>query len=229
MKVRGKKYQAALKLVDSEKVYGLEEAVALVKTTSTVKFDATIDVSFRLNIDPRQADQQVRGTLVLPHGNGKTKKVLAITNNVEAATSAGADIVGGKEIVEKIKSQNWFDYDVIVATPDMMGEIGKIARLLGPKGLMPNPKAGTVSPDIAKAIKEIKAGKVEYRVDKQANMHISVARVSFEDAKIVENVTALTEALIKARPAAVKGAFFKNAVIHTTMGPGIKFTFPGIK
>ena len=229
MKVRGKKYQAALKLVDSEKVYSLEEAVALVKTTSTVKFDATIDVSFRLNVDPRQADQQVRGTLVLPHGNGKTKKVLAITNNVEAATSAGADIVGGKEIVEKIKSQNWFDYDVIVATPDMMGEIGKIARLLGPKGLMPNPKAGTVSPDIAKAIKEIKAGKVEYRVDKQANMHISVARVSFEDAKIVENVTALTEALIKARPAAVKGAFFKNAVIHTTMGPGIKFTFPGIK
>jgi len=229
MKVRGKKYQAALKLVDSEKVYGLEEAVALVKTTSTVKFDATIDVSFRLNVDPRQADQQVRGTLVLPHGNGKTKKVLAITNNVEAATSAGADIVGGKEIVEKIKSQNWFDYDVIVATPDMMGEIGKIARLLGPKGLMPNPKAGTVSPDIAKAIKEIKAGKVEYRVDKQANMHISVARVSFEDAKIVENVTALTEALIKARPAAVKGAFFKNAVIHTTMGPGIKFTFAGIK
>ena len=229
MKVRGKKYQAALKLVDSEKVYGLEEAVALVKTTSTVKFDATIDVSFRLNVDPRQADQQVRGTLVLPHGNGKTKKVLAITNNVEAATSAGADIVGGKEIVEKIKTQNWFDYDVIVATPDMMGEIGKIARLLGPKGLMPNPKAGTVSPDIAKAIKEIKAGKVEYRVDKQANMHISVARVSFEDAKIVENVTALTEALIKARPAAVKGAFIKNAVIHTTMGPGIKFTFPGIK
>ena len=229
MKVRGKKYQAALKLVDTEKVYSLEEAVALVKTTSTVKFDATIDVSFRLNVDPRQADQQVRGTLVLPHGNGKTKKVLAITNNTEAATSAGADIVGGKEIVEKIKTQNWFDYDVIVATPDMMGEIGKIARLLGPKGLMPNPKAGTVSPDIAKAIKEIKAGKVEYRVDKQANMHISVARVSFEDAKIVENVTALTEALIKARPAAVKGAFFKNAVIHTTMGPGIKFTFPGIK
>jgi large subunit ribosomal protein L1 len=229
MKFRGKKYQAALKLVDTNKVYSLEEAVKLVKSTSTVKFDATIDVSFRLNVDPRQADQQVRGTLVLPHGNGKTKKVLAITNNVEAATAAGADIVGGKEIVEKIKSQNWFDYDVIVATPDMMGEIGKIARILGPKGLMPNPKAGTVSPDIAKAIKEIKAGKVEYRVDKQANMHISVARVSFDDAKVIENVTALTEALIKARPAAVKGAFFKNAVIHTTMGPGIKFTFAGIK
>ena len=229
MKVRGKKYQAALKLIDTEKVYSLEEAVKLIKTTSTVKFDATIDVSFRLNVDPRQADQQVRGTLVLPHGNGKTKKVLAITNNVEAATNAGADIVGGKEIVEKIKSQNWFDYDVIVATPDMMGEIGKIARILGPKGLMPNPKAGTVSPDIAKAIKDIKAGKVEYRVDKQANMHISVARVSFDDVKVVENITALTEALIKARPAAVKGAFFKNAVIHTTMGPGIKFTFAGIK
>ena len=229
MKVRGKKYQAALKLIDTEKVYSLEEAVKLIKTTSTVKFDATIDVSFRLNVDPRQADQQVRGTLVLPHGNGKTKKVLAITNNVEAATKAGADIVGGKEIVEKIKSQNWFDYDVIVATPDMMGEIGKIARILGPKGLMPNPKAGTVSPDIAKAIKDIKAGKVEYRVDKQANMHISVARVSFDDVKVVENITALTEALIKAKPAAVKGAFFKNAVIHTTMGPGIKFTFAGIK
>ena len=229
MKVRGKKYQAALKLIDTEKVYSLEEAVKLIKTTSTVKFDATIDVSFRLNVDPRQADQQVRGTLVLPHGNGKTKKVLAITNNVEAATNAGADIVGGKEIVEKIKSQNWFDYDVIVATPDMMGEIGKIARILGPKGLMPNPKAGTVSPDIAKAIKEIKAGKVEYRVDKQANMHISVARVSFDDVKVVENITALTEALIKAKPAAVKGAFFKNAVISTTMGPGIKFTFAGIK
>lgn len=229
MKVRGKKYQAALKLIDTEKVYSLEEAVKLIKTTSTVKFDATIDVSFRLNVDPRQADQQVRGTLVLPHGNGKTKKVLAITNNVEAATNAGADIVGGKEIVEKIKSQNWFDYDVIVATPDMMGEIGKIARILGPKGLMPNPKAGTVSPDIAKAIKDIKAGKVEYRVDKQANMHISVARVSFDDVKVVENITALTEALIKAKPAAVKGAFFKNAVIHTTMGPGIKFTFAGIK
>ena len=229
MKVRGKKYQAALKLIDTEKVYSLEEAVKLIKTTSTVKFDATIDVSFRLNVDPRQADQQVRGTLVLPHGNGKTKKVLAITNNVEAATTAGADIVGGKEIVEKIKSQNWFDFDVIVATPDMMGEIGKIARILGPKGLMPNPKAGTVSPDIAKAIKDIKAGKVEYRVDKQANMHISVARVSFDDVKVVENITALTEALIKAKPAAVKGAFFKNAVIHTTMGPGIKFTFAGIK
>ena len=229
MKVRGKKYQAALKLIDTEKVYSLEEAVKLIKTTSTVKFDATIDVSFRLNVDPRQADQQVRGTLVLPHGNGKTKKVLAITNNVEAATNAGADIVGGKEIVEKIKSQNWFDYDVIVATPDMMGEIGKIARILGPKGLMPNPKAGTVSPDIAKAIKDIKAGKVEYRVDKQANMHISVARVSFDEVKVVENITALTEALIKAKPAAVKGAFFKNAVIHTTMGPGIKFTFAGIK
>jgi large subunit ribosomal protein L1 len=229
MKVRGKKYQAALKLIDTEKVYSLEEAVKVIKSTSTVKFDATIDVSFRLNVDPRQADQQVRGTLVLPHGNGKTKKVLAITNNVEAATTAGADIVGGKEIVEKIKSQNWFDFDVIVATPDMMGEIGKIARILGPKGLMPNPKAGTVSPDIAKAIKDIKAGKVEYRVDKQANMHISVARVSFDDVKVVENITALTEALIKAKPAAVKGAFFKNAVIHTTMGPGIKFTFAGIK
>ena len=222
MKVRGKKYQAALKLVDSEKVYGLEEAVALVKTTSTVKFDATIDVSFRLNVDPRQADQQVRGTLVLPHGNGKTKKVLAITNNVEAATSAGADIVGGKEIVEKIKSQNWFDYDVIVATPDMMGEIGKIARLLGPKGLMPNPKAGTVSPDIAKAIKEIKAGKVEYRVDKQGNINVSIGRVSFSTEKLAENFKALKDAIMKAKPSTVKGAYIKNVVVSSTMGPGVK-------
>lgn len=222
---RGKKYQAALKLVDQTKSYTLEEAVKLVKETSTVKFDATIDVSFRLNVDPRQADQQVRGTLVLPHGNGKTKKVLAITNNTDAANEAGADFVGGKEMVEKIKAQNWFGYDVIVATPDMMGEIGKIARILGPKGLMPNPKVGTVSPDIAKAIKDIKAGKVEYRVDKEGNMHVSVARVSFEDNKIIENITALEDAILKAKPAAVKGTYVKNSVIHTTMGPSIHFVF----
>ena len=225
MKVRGRKYQAALKLVDTEKVYSLEEAVALVKTTSTVKFDATIDVSFRLNVDPRQADQQVRGTLVLPHGNGKTKKVLAITNNTEAATSAGADIVGGKEIVEKIKSQNWFDFDVIVATPDMMGEIGKIARILGPKGLMPNPKAGTVSPDIAKAIKEIKAGKVEYRVDKQGNINVSIGRVSFSTEKLSENFKALKDAIMKAKPATVKGAYIKNVVVSSSMGPGVKVDY----
>lgn len=224
---RGKKYIAALKLIDQNKVYDLKEAVELVKKTSTVKFDSTIDVSIRLNVDPRQADQQVRGTIVLPNGNGKTKKVLAITTKEEEAKNAGADFVGGKEMIEKIKSENWFGYDVIVATPDMMGEIGKIARILGPKGLMPNPKVGTVSADIASAIKEIKAGKVEYRVDKEGNIHVSVARVSFEDSKVVENIEALTSAIVKAKPQAVKGTYIKNAVMHTTMGPSIHFTFAG--
>lgn len=224
---RGKKYVEASKLIDANKIYALNEAVELVKKTSTVKFDATVDVSIRLNVDPRQADQQVRGTIVLPHGNGKTKKVLAITNKIDEAKEAGADIVGGKEMIEKIKSQNWFDFDVIVATPDMMGEIGKIARILGPKGLMPNPKVGTVNPDIAKAIKEIKGGKVEYRVDKEGNIHVSVARVSFDSEKIAENIAALTGAIIKAKPAAIKGTYVKNAVMHTTMGPAIHFTFDG--
>jgi large subunit ribosomal protein L1 len=224
---RGKKYKAAAALVDKEKLYTIEEAVALVKQTSTTKFDATIDVSFRLNVDPRHADQQIRGTLVLPHGNGKEKTVLVITNSPEAAKEAGADFVGGKDMIEKIKSENWFGYDVIVATPDMMGELGKLGRLLGPKGLMPNPKTGTVTTDVAKAVQEIKAGKVEYRVDREANMHVSIGRVSFEDEKLIENLNALTERIVRVRPAAVKGTFIKNAVIHTTMGPSIKITFPG--
>lgn len=223
----GKKYLEALKLVDQNKLYTVEEAVALVKKTSTTKFDASIDVSFNLNVDPKQADQQVRGTLVLPNGNGKTKKVLAITDKVEEAKAAGADFVGGKEMLEKIQKDNWFEFDVIVATPNMMGEIGKYARLLGPKGLMPNPKAGTVGPDIAKAVNEIKAGKVEYRVDKEGNMHVSIAKVSFDEKKVVENVNALTDAIIKARPAAVKGTYVKNAVLTTTMGPSVPFTFNG--
>ncbi len=224
---RGKKYQAAEKLVDASKLYSIDEAAKLVKDTSTVKFDATVDASFNLNVDPKQADQQVRGTLVLPNGNGKTKKVLAITDKAEEAKSAGADFIGGKEMIEKILKENWFEFDVIVATPNMMGEIGKAARILGPKGLMPNPKTGTVSPDIAKAIKEIKAGKVEYRVDKEGNMHVSIAKVSFDAAKIAENLKALCEAIVKARPAAVKGTYVKNAVLHTTMGPAVHFTFEG--
>ena len=224
---RGKKYQEAAKKVDAAKVYTIEEAAKLVKETSTVKFDATVDASFNLNVDPKAADQQVRGTLVLPHGNGKTKKVLAITDKVEDAKAAGADFVGGKEMIEKILKENWFEFDVIVATPNMMGEIGKAARTLGPKGLMPNPKTGTVSMDIAKAIKDIKAGKVEYRVDKEANMHVSIARASFDEKKIAENLKALCEAIVKARPAAVKGTYIKNAVLHTTMGPAIHFTFEG--
>ena len=224
---RSKKYRAALELVDSSKLYTVEEAVALVKKTNTVKFDATVDLSFRLGVDPKKADQQVRGTIVLPHGNGKTKVVLAITDKTEEALAAGADYAGGKEMLEKIQKENWFGFDVLVATPNMMGEIGKLGRVLGPKGLMPNPKTGTVSPDIAKAVKDIKAGKVEYRVDKEANMHVSIGRVSFEDAKLVDNINALTEAIVKAKPAACKGTYIKNAVIHTTMGPSIKFTFTG--
>ena len=223
---KGKKYVAALAKVDASKQYSVEEAVKLAKETSTVKFDATIDVSFKLNVNPKQADQQVRGTLVLPHGNGKTKTVLAITDRVEEAKAAGADFVGGPEMVEKIQG-GWFGFEAVVATPNMMPIIGRVARLLGPKGLMPNPKTGTVNPDIAKAIKDIKAGKVEYRVDKEANMHVSIARVSFDNKKIEENLQALVDAIVKARPASVKGTYIKNAVIHTTMGPAIHFTFNG--
>ena len=223
---KGKKYVAALEKVDATKLYSIEEAVALVKETSTVKFDATVDVSFKLNVDPKQADQQIRGTLILPHGNGKTKKVLAITDKVEDAKNAGADLVGGQEMIDKI-SGGWFDFDVVVATPNMMPLLGKVARLLGPKGLMPNPKTGTVNPDIARAVKEIKAGKVEYRTDKEANMHVSIARVSFDSKKIEENLHALVDAVMKAKPASVKGTYVKNAVIHTTMGPAIHFTFNG--
>ncbi|MCQ2814892.1 MAG: 50S ribosomal protein L1 [Bacilli bacterium] len=224
---KGKKYVAALEKVDSNKFYTIEEASKLVKETSTVKFDATVDASFNLNVDPKQADQAIRGTLILPHGNGKSVKVLAVTDKVDAAKEAGADYAGGKEILEKIQKENWFDFDVMVATPNMMGEIGKLGRVLGPKGLMPNPKTGTVTMDIAKAVKEIKAGKVEYRVDKEANMHVSFARVSFDAKKIAENLQALVDAVIKARPASVKGTYVKNAVVHTTMGPAIHITFEG--
>ena len=223
---KGKKYEAAFAKVDPAKVYTIEEAAKLVKETSTVKFDATVDVSFNLNVDPKQADQQIRGTLILPHGNGKTKKVLAITDRAEEATNAGADFVGGPEVIDKIIG-GWFEFDVIVATPNMMPQIGKAAKILGPKGLMPNPKAGTVNPDIAKAVKEIKAGKEQYRVDKEANMHVSIARVSFDEKKIEENLNALIDAVLKAKPASVKGTYIKNAVIHTTMGPAIHITFNG--
>ena len=223
-----KNYKKALELVEAGKVYSLEEACELVKKTSTVKFDATIDVSFHLNIDTTKADQQIRGTLILPHGNGKTKKICAITTKVDEAKNAGADFAGGKELLEKIQKENWFDFDVIVATPDMMGELGKMGRLLGPKGLMPNPKTGTVAVDIAKAIKEIKLGKVEYRLDKDANMALTIGRVSFKTEDLVDNLKALTTTLIKVRPAAVKGSYIKSAVVHTTMGPSIRFNFEGM-
>jgi len=224
----GKNYKKVAELVEKGRIYSIEEACELVKKTSTVKFDATIDVSFHFNVDPTQADQQVRGTLILPNGNGKSKKICAITSKVEEAKAAGADFAGGKEMIEKILKENWFEFDVIVATPDMMGELGKAARVLGPKGLMPNPKAGTVAPDIAKAIKEFKLGKVQYRLDKDANMHLSIGRVSFESAKLVENLKALTSTLVKVRPAAVKGSYIKTAVVHTTMGPSIRFVFEGM-
>ena len=224
---KGKKYQAALAKIDATKVYSLEEACALVKETSTVKFDGTIDVAFRLNVDPRQADQQLRGTLTLPHGNGKTKKILAVTNKTEEATAAGADFVGGKEILEKVKNENWFDYDVIVATPDMMGELGKLGRLLSPKGLMPNPKTGTVTPEIGKAIQEIKAGKIAYRVDKEGNICFSIARVSFDTEKVIDNLKVVCETILKIRPASVKGTYVKNCALTTVMGPSIRFTFDG--
>ena len=223
-----KKYQKVAELVDSSKVYSIKEACELVKKTSTVKFDATVDVSFHMNVDTTKADQQVRGTLILPHGNGKTKKICAITTRVEEAKAAGADFAGGKDLLEKIQKENWFDFDIIVATPEMMGELGKMGRVLGPKGLMPNPKTGTVTTDIAKAIKEIKLGKVEYRLDKDANMHLTIGRVSFETKALEENLEALTSTLMKVRPAAVKGQFIKTAVVHTTMGPSIHFTFEGM-
>lgn len=223
-----KNYRKVLELVDSSKVYSLAEACELVKKTSTVKFDATVDVSFHMNIDTTKADQQIRGTLILPHGNGKTKKICAITSKVEEAKNAGADFAGGKDLLEKIQKENWFDFDVIVATPEMMGELGKMGRLLGPKGLMPNPKTGTVAVDIAKAIKEIKLGKVEYRLDKNANMSLTIGRVSFAAEDLVDNLVALTSTLVKVRPAAVKGSYIKTAVVHTTMGPSIRFTFEGM-
>ncbi len=224
---RGKKYQTALKEFDPKKIYSFEEAVPLLKKTSTTKFDSTIDISFRLNVNPTLADQLIRGTLVLPHGNGKVKRVLAVTNTKqEEAKSAGADFVGGKEMLEKIQKENWFDFDVIVATPDMMGELGKMGRLLGPKGLMPNPRTGTVTMEIGNAITEIKRGKISYRVDRDGNLNISIARCSFSDNDIVDNLNAVTEAVAKSRPASVKGTFIQNVVIHTTMGPGLKVTFP---
>lgn len=223
-----KNYKKVLELVDKSKVYTLEEACELVKKTSTVKFDATVDVSLHLNVDTTKADQQVRGTLILPHGNGKTKKICAITTKVDEAKNAGADYAGGKDLLEKIQKENWFDFDVIVATPEMMGELGKMGRVLGPKGLMPNPKTGTVAVDIAKAIKEIKLGKVEYRLDKDANMALSVGRVSFSTNDLVDNIKALTSTIVKVRPAAVKGSYIKSAALHTTMGPSIRFTFEGM-
>ena len=223
MKKLSKKYAAALALVEKGKVYSVSEAAELVKKTSITKFDASVDIAFKLNLNTKQADQQLRGTVTLPFGNGKTKKILAVTNTkVEEAKAAGADFVGGKEMLQKIQSENWFDFDVIVATPDMMGELGKMGRILGPKGLMPNPKAGTVSMDIASAIKEIKNGKLEYRTDKEGNISLPIAKVSFDAGKIVKNIETVVALILKIKPQSVKGTYVQNCVISSTMGPSIK-------
>lgn len=219
---KGKRYVDALKLIDRSKAYGVNEALELVKKTSNTKFDASVDVAFRLNVDPKYAEQQIRGAIVLPHGTGKTKKVLAVTNNIKAAEEAGADYVGGKEMLDKIVRENWFDFDVIVATPDMMGELGKLGRVLGPKGLMPNPKTGTVTMDTKKAVEDVKKGRVEYRTDSYANVHALVGKVSFDDEKLVDNVKAFMDVIIKSKPQAAKGIYLKGVSLASTMGPGIK-------
>ena len=221
----GKKYEAALKLIDKNKVYSVHEACELIKQTSVTKFDSTVGVSMKLNINTKKADQQVRGTVILPAGTGKDVRVVAITSKVDVAKEAGADYAGGKELLEKIVSEKWFDFDVMCATPEMMGEIGKNGRVLGPKGLMPNPKTGTVGPDIAKMIKELKAGKVEYRADKDGNINVAVGKCSFETDKLEENVKTLINQIIKVRPSVVKGNYILSCSIHTTMGPSISVQF----
>ena len=220
---QGKKYQDSAKLIDRLKLYDPEEAIALVKQTAKAKFDETIEISLRLGVDPRHADQQVRGTVVLPNGTGKTQTVLVFAKGAKAdeALAAGADFVGAEDMVAKIQG-GWFGFDVCVATPDMMGLVGRLGRVLGPKGLMPNPKTGTVTMDLTKAIADIKAGKVEYRVDKTAIIHCPVGKASFEEDKLGENLRVLMEAVIKAKPAAAKGTYIRSAVLSSTMGPGIK-------
>jgi len=220
----GKKYIESVKLIDKSTLYSSNEALDLVLKTAKANFDETIELHVRLGVDPRHADQQVRGAVVLPNGTGKTVKVLVFAKGAKAeeAKAAGADFVGAEELVQKIQTENWFDYDIVVATPDMMGVVGRIGRILGPKGLMPNPKSGTVTFDVAKAIEEIKAGKVEYRVDKTAIVHCAIGKKSFGYEKLKENFTALMEALIKAKPAAAKGQYLKSVSISSTMGPGTK-------
>ncbi len=221
----GKKYEAALKLIDKNKTYTIEEACELIKNTSTTKFDATISVNMKLNINTKKADQQVRGTVILPAGTGKDVRVVAITNKSAEALEAGANYAGGKELLEKIVNEKWFDFDVICATPEMMGEIGKNGRVLGPKGLMPNPKTGTVGPDIAKMVKELKAGKVEYRADRDGNVNVGVGKVSFTKEQLTENVQTLVNQILKVRPSTVKGNYVLGCYIATTMGPSIKVGF----
>ncbi len=220
----GKRYSEAAKLIEKTKTYDLEEAVALVKKTASAKFDETIEAHFRLGVDGRHADQQVRGAVVLPHGTGKTVKVLVFAkgNKVDEALAAGADYAGGDELVPKIQNEGWLDFDVVVATPDMMGVVGRLGRVLGPKGLMPNPKAGTVTMDVTKAINDIKAGKIEYRLDKSNIIHVPIGKASFTEEQLTDNFQTLIDAVVKAKPAAAKGQYIKSLVVASTMGPGIK-------
>ena len=223
----GKKYADSLKAYDRSKLYDVDEAMNLVVETAKAKFDETIELHVRLGVDPRQADQQVRGVLVLPNGTGKTKKVLVIAKGERAdiAQQAGADYVGAEEMIQKIQTENWFDFDVVITTPDMMGVVGRIGKVLGPKGLMPNPKSGTVTMDVAKAISEVKAGKVEYRLDKTAIIHCPIGKKSFGKEKLTENFSALMDAIIKAKPAAVKGQYIRSVAVSSTMGPGVKVNY----
>ena len=222
----GKKYIDSVKLVEKNRLYDPSEALALVCQTSKAKFDETVEVHVRLGVDSRHADQQVRGAIVLPHGTGKEKRVLVFAKGPKAteAQEAGAEFVGAEEMAQKIQSEGWFDFDVVIATPDMMGVVGRLGKILGPKGLMPNPKSGTVTMDVAKAIQEVKAGKVEYRLDKTAIIHCPIGKKSFGKEKLVENYTALIDAIVKAKPAAAKGTYLKSVVLASTMGPGVKVT-----
>ncbi|MBQ2041564.1 MAG: 50S ribosomal protein L1 [Firmicutes bacterium] len=224
MAKRGKKYQEAAKLVDRAELYDVDKAFELVTKTATAKFDETVEAHFKMGLDGRHADQQIRGAIVLPNGTGKTKKVLVFAKGekVHEAEAAGADFVGAEDMAERIQKENWFDFDTVVATPDMMGVVGRLGKILGPKGLMPNPKSGTVTMDLTKALHEIKAGKVEYRLDKQNIVHTQIGKVSFGPEKLQQNFQALVEAIIKAKPAAAKGQYIKSATVATTMGPGIK-------
>ena len=221
---RGKKYIEAAKTIDRAVQYDTEEAISLVKKSAVAKFDETIECHIRTGCDGRHADQQIRGAVVLPHGTGKTVKVLVFAKGAKAdeAEAAGADFVGGEELIPKIQNEGWFDFDVVVATPDMMGVVGRLGRVLGPKGLMPNPKAGTVTMDVTKAIEEIKAGKIEYRLDKANIVHVPVGKASFTEEQLTENFNALMDAIMKVKPAAVKGAYLKSVTLTSTMGPGVK-------
>ena len=223
MAKKSKKFQDAAKKVDSTKAYSVEEAVALAKEVDFAKFDATVEVAYRLGIDTRKNDQQIRGAVVLPNGTGKTQRVLVFAKGEKAkeAEAAGADYVGDADMVQKIQG-GWFEFDVVVATPDMMGEVGRLGRVLGPKGLMPNPKTGTVTMDVTKAIDEIKAGKVTYRADKAGNIHVPIGKVSFDDAKLMENFRTIHDVILKAKPATAKGQYVKNVSVTTTFGPGVK-------